>query len=175
MVVIIFVLILMISFIVWFNWLYHPAPPLPPCVAPPPPPDVTAAAVRGRARLPAAAVILAAAAASSIEFAVSAHPVYSPVPPLPPICSDGLRVVYVSHTLIFYARARESRSETLIEYMFWRVCARAVLWELHHCHNLLHAPVLYAMRRPHISHCFILRTRHSLYDRIRPHKRQPKL
>ena len=38
MYVIIVVLFIMISFIIWFKWLYHPAPPLPPCYAPPPPP-----------------------------------------------------------------------------------------------------------------------------------------
>ena len=41
---IIFFLSLMIIFIIWFNWLYHPTPPLPPCLLPaappPPPPEV---------------------------------------------------------------------------------------------------------------------------------------
>ena len=37
-------LFLMILFIIWFKWLYHPTPPLPPCYwttfpPPPPPPD----------------------------------------------------------------------------------------------------------------------------------------
>ena len=90
MVVIIFVLILMISFIVWFNWLYHPAPPLPPCVAPPPPPDVTAATpYEGERACPPPPSFSPPPPPPPSSSPSPPAPVYSPVPPLPPYVPMG--------------------------------------------------------------------------------------